>query len=129
MTSRPAIDNLKQVKLEIMAGADPKEAGSSSIKGEFEFIFGVGSTGISPFEKALYGKEVGDQILMEVNGKDLCQTFVHLEPPQFNTLFSNGTYTINIIVKEITDPTPTEIVKAMANTGKCGGADCDCCGH
>ncbi len=123
------IDNLKKIKLAITIGATRKEAQTTPEDEEYVFIYGIGTAGISPFEKALYNKKSGDTVLLKIYRKDLCETFVHLDPPRIGTFFSRDFFYIGIVIMEISDPSPTEIVKAMAIAGKCSGSGCDCCGN
>ena len=81
------IENLMKVTLTIQT-ADPSVADDSSKP--FVFIYGVGPSGITPFEKALHGKGVGDRIRLDMTPSTLCETVGHLELPLGTTIRHHG---------------------------------------
>jgi hypothetical protein len=100
--------------------------------GEYTFIVGVGSAGLSPFEYALLEKRVGDRIRLEIDPRRMEETFEHLQPP-VAAPFDADPVVIEAVVTAVSRAGNREIVKAMAAaTGGCGGecgCGCGCGGH
>jgi FKBP-type peptidyl-prolyl cis-trans isomerase 2 len=72
------IENLMKVTLAIQT-AEPSDAADS--RARFVFIYGIGPSGITPFEKALHGKRIGDRIRLDVPASAFCETVGHLDLP------------------------------------------------
>ncbi len=120
------IENLMKVTLKIQA-ADPSAAGDRGAP--FEFIYGIGPSGITPFEKALFGKGVGDRIQLDVIPGAFCETFGHLELPLGDPSASMGPVALLVTVVDLKRAQDREVVKAMATGGSCNDCDCGCGGH
>ncbi|MBW2356175.1 MAG: hypothetical protein JRF23_05310 [Deltaproteobacteria bacterium] len=95
----------------------------------YTFIVGVGSTGLSPFEYALLEKRVGDRIRLEIDPRQVGETFAHLQPPLPSPIDGNAPVVLEARVTAVSRADNRQIVKAMAAaTGGCGG-ECGCgCG-
>jgi hypothetical protein len=121
-TLPPTIDNLMKVSLTM-------ESGTQSPGSRFEFIYGVGSQGITPFEKALFGKGVGDQIQFDISPADYCDTIGHLELPMLKQTGIMKPLSLQVTIDAIAKATDLEVVKAMAAGGSCDDCGCGCGGH
>ena len=120
------IDNLTKVTLIVR----PPASTNSNEKGSpFTFIFGTSSSGITTFEKALFGKQVGDQLDFEIAQADFCETIGHLATPLREQTGINGPTSLHVTVTGISRPEDRDVVKAMAGGGSCGDCDCGCGGH
>lgn len=123
MTSTsPTIDNLMRVSLTVNSGDQP--SGTS-----FEFIYGVGSQGVTPFEKALFGKGAGDQVQFDMTSADFCETIGHLQLPLRKQAGIIEPVSLRVTVDAVAKATDLEVVKAMAANGSCSDCDCGCGGH
>lgn len=128
-----SIQHLKKVKLAILAGG---EAGTYSLTPSptvFEFLYGIGSDGLEPFESALCGKYSGESLALSLKADEAPAFFgrflgpvrhllgLHPMPP---TLF------LHVTVTAVEDAENREVVQALARSaghGGCGGScDCDC---
>lgn len=96
----------------------------------YEFIFGIGTYGICPFEKAMGSKAVGDAAKFTINAWDWEELFGHLPLPEYQ--ISPETKELEITAKIISVmPAETkEVIKALSNSTNCGGGcGCGCGGH
>jgi hypothetical protein len=121
------IDHLKKVRLEVRYNGRTMP---------FEFIFGIASDGMCPFEYELLHKTVGDRLHVTLPQAEAPRTFAHLLLPlrKALSLFEvPETYDLAIVILAVTDADPREVVRAMAQateTEGCGGdCGCGCGGH
>ena len=127
MTEQPrTIDNLMKVTLNVKT-TGPSPAGSGGLP--FEFIYGVGPSGIVPFEKALFGKGIGDQIQIDLSPNAFCETVGHLELPLREQTGITAPTALQVTVIEVVKAQDREVIKAMANGGSCSDCGCGCGGH
>lgn len=121
-----SVDNLRKVKLLIKASK--KDGGSEgSHAGEpYEFIFGIGSGGLSLVEMELQGLRQGGKVTLEVTQENLGEFFGHLQPPSLPELEKGARLSVTMIVEEVARAGQREIVQAMSDTAACGS---DCCSH
>jgi len=120
------IENLMKVSLEI------KKNNSSAADCPgfvFEFIYGVGAGGITPFEKALFGKRKGDRIVFEVPPAEFCHAIGHLAEPLREQTGINATSSLEAVITNVVRAEDREVVKAMAAGGSCSDCGCGCGGH
>lgn len=122
------IENLSRIFLSIRVGtsADASDLSSEPIKSDF--IFGLGTAGLTPFEYELSEKSEGDELNLQIRTEDMPQIFEHLRialPP----LASGASYHLKIRIDSISKASASEVVKAMAELAGCGGHDYGCgCG-
>ncbi len=122
------IENLSRIFLSIRVGtsADASDLSSEPIKSDF--IFGLGTAGLTPFEYELSEKSEGDELNLQIRTEDMPQIFEHLRialPP----LASGASYHLKLRIDSISKASASEVVKAMAELAGCGGHDCGCgCG-
>jgi hypothetical protein len=121
-TTSATIENLMKVSLTVNSGDNETSA-------PFEFIYGVGPQGITPFEKALFGKAVGDQVRFDLSPADYCETIGHLEQPLLKQTGIMGPVSLRVTIDGIVKAKDQEVVKAMASGGSCSDCGCGCGGH
>jgi hypothetical protein len=121
-TALPTIENLMKVSLTV-------KSGDSEINAPFEFIYGVGPQGITPFEKALFGKGVGDRVQFDLSPTDYCETIGHLELPLLKQTGIMRPVSLQVSINGIVKAKDREVVKAMASGGSCSDCGCGCGGH
>ena len=122
----PTIDNLMKVSLTV--DIRDAEAGNQ-LPVTFEFIYGVGTAGITPFEKQLFGKTVGDQVHYEIAPIEFAQTMGHLALPLFEQTGIKSSQHLAVVVTHVVRAEDREVVKAMAGSGSCSDCGCGCGGH
>ncbi|MCB2149439.1 MAG: hypothetical protein KQI81_23365 [Deltaproteobacteria bacterium] len=122
----PTIENLMKITLNIR-NAEPSAEDSGTAP--FVFIYGIGPSGITPFEKALSGKGVGDRIRLDVPSGAFCETVGHLELPLFKQSGITAPVSLLVTVVDVERAHDREVVKAMAAGGSCSDCGCGCGGH
>ena len=94
-------------------------------KAPFEFIFGIGTGGLSTFELDLSEKGLGYEREFSLTREALAGFFQHLMPPLFLCDIPEA-FTLKIRVAAIAQPDQRELIRAMAEASSCGS---NCCGH
>jgi hypothetical protein len=122
----PTIENLMKVTLNIQT-AEPSTGDDGGAP--FVFIYGVGPSGITPFEKALFGKGPGDRIRLDAAPGALCETVGHLELPLRRQSGIMAPVSLQVTVVDVARAQDREVIKAMAAGGSCSDCGCGCGGH
>jgi hypothetical protein len=124
MANNPlTVDNLMKVSLNIHTDSAPEGV-------LFTFVYGTGAAGITPFEKSLYGKSVGDQIELSLDPAGGCEAVGHLISPLREQTGIVPPASLKMTIDDVSQADNREIVRAMATGGSCGGdCDCGCGGH
>ena len=120
------IESLMKVSLNLREKA---AADAEAPEIAFEFIYGVGPGGITPFEKALFGKRRGDRIDLTLPPGDTCQMLGHLELPLREQTGIAAPAALEAVVTRVVRAGDREVVKAMASGGSCSDCGCGCGGH
>ena len=120
------IENLMKVTLNIQTVEPSADDRSSE---PFVFIYGIGPSGITPFEKALHGKQVGDRVKLDVNAGTYCEAMGHLELPLRKSSGILAPVSLEVTVVDVVRAKDREVVKAMAAGGSCSDCGCGCGGH
>ena len=120
------IENLMKVTLTLQKIAPPGKEGPVV---PFEFIYGIGPSGVTPFEKALFGKRAGDRIRLDLPSAEWCQTIGHLELPLREQTGITAPVCLEVTVTAIVRAQDRDVVKAMAAGGGCSDCGCGCGGH
>jgi len=93
------------------------------------FIYGIGTTGMPPFECVLAGKGEGDQITFRAAKAEADDFFGHLAPLVAALFDRQAEAFFHTHILRIETPEAREVVKAMAEMaagGQGGGCDCGC---
>jgi hypothetical protein len=133
-TLRSSIEYLKKVGLAVLAGSESGKYSLTPSPVSFEFLYGIGGDGLTPFEAALGAKQQGDTLTLTVAADDAAQFFGHFLPPLRQSLGLHllpATICLHLRVTAVTDAENREVVQALAKVaghGGCGGS-CGCgCG-
>jgi hypothetical protein len=124
--NRQVIGPLRKISLLLEAGTGPDKTDLTSEPIPFEFIFGVGSQGLSPFELELANRKVGDGLSMPIRGEGLSDLFQHLLIPSFAVPESISAFYLKVQIVKVSEADPKEVIKAMAEAAECGD---HCCSH
>ncbi len=122
---------LKKISLNYTAGTTPELKDLIDVPGTLEFIFGIGTQGLTQLECALDGKQAGDNGLIEVDKKNFEDIFGHIIPCTQPFPVSASHFFLHYNITNISDASPREVVKSMAagGGGGCGdGCGCGCGG-
>ena len=123
------VGNLKKITLSIQAGTSQDAMNLTPKYPRLEFIFGLGSGGMTPFEYELVDKVEGQSILIHLKKEGLHSFFKHLNPPMMDLFNVRNNIYLKVKIDAVTPAENSEIIKAMADMAAHGGAGCDCgCG-
>ncbi len=123
-----SIGPLKKVSLVYTAGRTPDSADLIHTPKPLEFIFGLGVSGLTPFEYELAGRRAGEQGVIQVDRATALEVFGRLLPWRLELPSSPDPFYLHYKITGISNAESREVVKAMAEASACGG-DCDCgCG-
>ena len=123
------INNLDKVTLSLEMGNTPEVMDLTSQPFQFEFIFGLGTEGLTPFEYELAGKTEGDKIVIELEREKIHDLFQHLYKhlcpfPETPALFALKAEVVHVAPTETRD-----VIRALSEITGCG-SDCSCgCGN
>jgi hypothetical protein len=84
---------------------------------------------ITPFEKAFFGKSVGDRVRVEIEPAGYRETVGHLERPLFEQIGILKATCLQATVAGISRARDREVVEAMASGSSCTDCGCGCGGH
>jgi hypothetical protein len=116
----------KKITLILEAGMEPETMDLTHEPVSYDFIYGTGMQGLSPFEFALADKRAGDILDLRLRREEMRSFFQHLSIPQLTVLKGISTFYLKVQVVGISEPDQREIIKAMAEAAECGDS---CCGH
>ena len=127
MTRSAAVVPMHKISLSLCAIPQAPENAQATAARTFEFIFGIGTEGMSAFEQALQGKSKGDKLSVSVGYHNMHAYFEHLLCPLMEAIEINPPFDLEIEIRSVTAVSDRELVKALAQ--KSGGCEGDCgCG-
>lgn len=129
MSQRPCVQPLKKVKVRLQAGATDAVMDIPLPSPEIDFIFGIGSGGLTPFECLLSDRRVTESFSGHVAGAEASLFFGHVAPALGRLFETRETVFFNACIVAVETPPPREVIKAMADVAAHGhavGCDCGC---
>ena len=120
---------LKKVTLSIIAGSEPEKTNKTSSPVIFEFIYGLASDGLCPFESALHDKSVGESLSFNVSNDGAQEFFGYHFSPLRQTLglqIMPQTIVLQAEITAVDDADNREVVQMMAKVGSGCGGSCGC---
>lgn len=130
MQNGTVISPLTKISLAVSAHSleqDDRQVRSGAV---FDFVYGIGTEGLSGFETKLHGLAPGARLNIRIMADEAPSYFEHLRCPLLDALKIQPPFDLNIEVRSVAPATNRELVHALANkdTGGCG-CDCGCgCG-
>jgi hypothetical protein len=125
-----SVGPLKKVSLEVAAGTTKEITDLSHAPELVEFIFGIGVEGLTPFECAIDGKIAGEEVTVKIPSAQRKEFFGHLMGCASKNFGDVDPLYLHFRIQAVSDSSPREIVKAMADDSGCGGScDCGCESH
>ena len=124
--NKDKIGNLEKVHLSIETGRTPDSMDLTPNPIPFNFIFGVGTNGLTPFEFELAESHVGETLVLSTTTGKIPELFGHLThylPPL--PKISEPFY-IKIQLLGVSPADQREVIKCMAEATGCGD---HCCGE
>jgi hypothetical protein len=121
------VENLKKITLRLEAGTTADAMNLSLPASEFEFIFGIGPSGMCPFEYQLVNKAAGEEISMPLKKQETHRMFEHLHLPIISLFEKHDLLYLKIQILKIEQPDNKEVIKALADMASHDhGCDCGC---
>ena len=120
------IDLLKKITLSVEAGTAPDSTDLNPQSSQIEFIYGLGVSGLTPFELQLADRTVGEEIQFLINREEIPQVFQHLLLLPLNLPDDLQTFHLRLKVMKVTPADQREVIKALAEIANC---EDHCCGH
>jgi hypothetical protein len=124
----PTVDNLKKITLTIEAGTSVDRMDITARPQSVTFVYGLGTTGLTPFEYGLADKSRGDVVQVSIRPGELARTFGHLQPLFETVLDDTAEVHLRVRIDNIIPAEGREIISAMAAAAECG-CDCGCGGQ
>lgn len=125
MQNATAIGPLTNVSLALAASVDAPGHRPPPVNIQFEFVYGIGTEGLSAFEKELHGLLAGARMKIRVETDEMQSYFEHLRCPLLEALKIQPPLDLAIKVLSVRPATDRELVHALANRDG-GGCDCGC---
>lgn len=129
MSQRPCVQPLKKIKVRLQAGATDAAMDIHLPSPEIDFIFGIGSGGLTPFECLLADRRETESISGRVAGAEAGLFFGHVAPALGRLFETREAVYFNACIVAVETPPPREVIKAMADLAARGheaGCDCGC---
>jgi len=119
-----SIREMVNVTLEIALPGDKKSEPHA-----IEFIYGLRADGLTPFERKLADKVIGEKLLIRkemASSVDFCGHLFPVLAPLFVNDTSGEGQDVQFTVTGVSPATNRDIVKALAQQISCGSGDCGC---
>ncbi|OQX04066.1 MAG: hypothetical protein BWK80_54345 [Desulfobacteraceae bacterium IS3] len=116
---------LKKIKLSVTAGTSSDTADLTPQPFEFEFIFGLGKEGLTPFERGLADKTEGDEISLCLKPETIRNTFEHICFPLNRLSRLPASFFLKARVVKAVPAKSKDVIKGLAALASCGD---HCCG-
>lgn len=123
---RESVAPLQKVSLLVTAGGSPDVMDSLSEPQRVSFIFGIGHSGLTPFECAMAGRRVGDMVRLPIQAGSIHEVFGHLGVLFGDLPIGDRPLYLQIRVEALTEAGPREVIRALAEMAACGE---HCCGE
>ncbi len=120
------IDLLKKITLSVEVGTAPDSMDLSPESSHIEFIYGLGVSGLTPFELQLADRTVGEEIQFLINREEIPQVFQHLLLLPLNLPDDLDSFHLRLKVMKVISADQREVIKALAEIANC---EDHCCGH
>ena len=124
----PQIENLHKVTMTVAAKHRKGDVASDADSRTVTFIYGIGASGLTPFEYALAHQAENGYLEMQIHPSDIHHVFGHLchSIRQHPVLTQHNPVDVAIQIERIEPAANAEIIKAMADAAGCSDG---CCGH
>ncbi len=126
-----AVDVLRRVRLSLAAGSAMGRSDILPGPAPVDFIFGIGTDGITPFEYRLVHKLPGDRIELMVARNDLSRLFGHLAPQMLAALpipARLNRWWLSVTIEMVSTADGRDVVRALARLSEAAEGGCGCAG-
>jgi hypothetical protein len=122
-----SVEALRKISVAFEAGSAQMRTDIDLEPARAEFIFGIGTTGLTALEARLAGKKVGDTVVFPLDRGQLPAVAGHLCRLMPKIPDGDDPVYLRVRIEDVRTPENREVVKAMADAGACGEG-CSC-GH
>lgn len=123
------VEVMKKISLEFTAGTSDKNMDLVPGYPPFEFIFGLGPEGMTPFEYELLDRKVGEEVVIRLHKQNYETLFEHLQPPLLDLFDGREQVFLKARIISVGNPENREVIKAMARMADYREGECGCeCG-
>ncbi len=127
-TNNDVIGYMKKIRVTLETGTSPDNMDLSQHPFSFQFIYGTGAEGVCLFEKALFEKRSGEEILLQVDPHQTGEIFGHLKQLLINFLPMSAPFYLKTTIQAIEAADNREIVQAIAKGTGSSACGCSCDG-
>jgi hypothetical protein len=121
---------MKEIRLAYSAGSAPGRDDLVPGPEAVCFVYGIGINGLTPFESALEGKAVGEEVAVRLEAEDVPEVFGHLLHEMGALPIRHRAFYLNLRIAGVSDADQRRLIQALAATTSCGGdCGCGCGGH
>jgi len=120
------VGNLKKVAVLFEAGRRPESMDLTREPICYDFVYGVGPHGLSPFEFELANMGEGEEIVIPMSTRGMPDFFCHHLIPLSAIPEGVGAFYLRMRIVGVSAADQREVIKAMAEAAACGSG---CCGH
>ena len=125
-TEMDIVEGLRKISVSMAAATSPDRNKSEAERKTAQFIFGIGTDGLSPLEAKLAGKRIGDTVVLSLERSQVPAAAGHLCQHLPTVPPGEGPIYLHVRIEDVQPAENREIVKAMAAATGCGGG---CCGN
>jgi hypothetical protein len=118
---------MQKISLNLIAGSEPDSFSFTPSPVAMDFIFGAGSAGLTPFEVALNGVQVGEKISLRLTAKEMVSYLGHQHASlcqKLGLLLFPETLFLEVELSAISEPSAREVVQYLAKATSHGGCGC-----
>ena len=120
------VETMQKITLSLESADEPDRGSGTESFPEIEFVFGLGSSGLTPFEFVLAEKTVGDEIQLQLHRTQMAGFFGHIRFPALLAEEGADSVALKARILDISPASSREVVKTLAEVANCGDS---CCGH
>ncbi len=120
------VEVLKKITLSVETGTGTDSMDLTPQSPQFEFIYGLGTSGLTPFEIQLADRTVGEEIQFHMRRDEIPQFFQHLVLFPLNLPEDVDSFYLKLKIKSVLQADQREVIKALAEIANCEDF---CCGH
>jgi len=119
------VEPLRKIRIWVQSGKTPTNMDLTPDPVPLEFVFGVGSEGLSPFEYRLAGKRPGDILTIAMDAGEAGAAFGRLQFPLHVMPQNLSRFYMRVSVEAVSPASNKEVIQAMADMAKCEHGCCD----
>lgn len=120
------IEYMRKIRLSLETDNNPDRESAETVKNTMEFVYGLGSSGLTPFEFALAGKMPGDEIHLRLHRHQIPSYFGHIRIPALQASREPDPIVLKARVLQVQPASSREVVRTLAEIANCGDS---CCGQ